>query len=102
MKERLIVFLVAFFVFYLIAGCSLFSKKEEISLTSEELEAGKKVNLTAERLEELKGKNLYEFSPKDLHEYLPLAGELYPDLQERVIHYARKGIGQPYKMYLLG
>jgi hypothetical protein len=47
-------------------------------------------------------KPLYQFTETELGAYLgPLqAGE--PDLRKRIMHLARKNLGQPYELYLLG
>jgi hypothetical protein len=45
---------------------------------------------------------LYSFSEKELDVYLKHLHETEPDAVKRVIHLARKNIGQPYEIYLLG
>jgi len=84
------------------SGCSLFYPTESVYLTLDEINVAQRMNIPFDRAKELKAKRLYEFSPKDLNDYLPVAWELYPEFRERVVHLARKAIGQPYKMYLLG
>jgi len=86
----------------LCSGCALLSPSEGVYLTMDEINLAQRMNVPFDRMKELKAKRLYEFSPKDLNEYLPLAWELHPDFSDRVAHYARKAIGQPYKIYLLG
>ncbi len=54
------------------------------------------------RIFDLEDKPLYEFDERDLDVYLGHAQEKYPDLRERVVHFGRKNLGQPYDMYLLG
>jgi hypothetical protein len=84
------------------AGCSLFSKKPAVYLSANEISAAEKTGMSWDRAKELKAKKLFEFTPKDLNDYLPYAWELYPDFTSRVVHYARKCIGQQYQIYLLG
>ncbi len=86
----------------LFSGCSIFTSSETVYLTQDEIQGSERMNIPFERAKELKAKKLYEFTPKDLNEYLPFAWELYPTFTDRVVHYARKAIGQPYKIYLLG
>lgn len=83
-------------------SCSLFKTKQKVILNQEEISAAKKVGILEDRIAELKEKKLYEFVPKDLNEYLGYAQQLYPELSDRVEHLARKNLGQPYKIYLLG
>lgn len=45
---------------------------------------------------------LYEFSEADLDAYLPALQLAQPDLAQRVLHLARKNLGQPYEIFLLG
>src|SRR6266545_6029592 len=45
---------------------------------------------------------LYSFCEKDLDVYLKFLHESEPDPIKRLIHLARKNIGQPYEIYLLG
>ncbi len=45
---------------------------------------------------------LYQFSEDDVHLYLQYLHEAVPDPRDRVVHLARKNIGQPYELYLLG
>lgn len=101
MKKSFVVILMSCLML-LLAGLKLFQPHKQVELSSQEREAAKKIGLSLERAAELKAKKLYEFTPRDVNDYLPLAQELYPDLTERIIHLARKAIGQPYKIYLLG
>ncbi len=62
--------------------------------------------LTAEQtsaiLDGVSQKRFWEIQPKELDVYLGWAKKNVPNLRERVVHYARKRVGQPYEMYLLG
>lgn len=70
-----------------------FAKQSNLTMPKEHMNA---------LVEELRSKPLYEFSPKDLDAYLPVAYKEHPDFRERLMHYAHKNLGQPYNMYLLG
>ncbi len=85
-----------------LVGFRLFKKAPEVVPDDEQIRAAKQIDMSDERLKELTAKKLFEFSPQDLNDYLLLAQETYPDLPERIAHFARKAIGQPYKIYLLG
>jgi hypothetical protein len=50
----------------------------------------------------LKDARLYSFSERDVDVYLKFLHGEEPDPIKRVIHLARKEIGQPYEIYLLG
>src|SRR6476659_4972475 len=45
---------------------------------------------------------LYSFSEKDVDAYLKYLHQSEPDPIKRVVHLARKNIGEPYEIYLLG
>ena len=45
---------------------------------------------------------IYKMEPKELDLYLGNLCKTQPSLRERVVHIARKNLGQPYDMYLLG
>jgi D-alanyl-D-alanine dipeptidase len=49
-----------------------------------------------------KDRRLYTFSEEELGRYIGGVKSVHPVLTERVIHLARKNIGQPYDIYLLG
>ncbi len=55
-----------------------------------------------ELLKSVQAKPLYRATPKELDVYLAWAQKEFPDLRHRVVHFARKRLGQPYEMYLLG
>ncbi|MCX7716998.1 MAG: DUF1460 domain-containing protein [Candidatus Sumerlaeaceae bacterium] len=52
--------------------------------------------------EQAQKKRIFEMTPKELDVYLGDTFAAIPDLRARVVHYARKNLGQPYNMYLLG
>jgi len=53
-------------------------------------------------IERLQDKPLYEFTELDLAAYLEHLSDREADPIARVMHLARKNIGQPYKLFLLG
>lgn len=53
-------------------------------------------------LSDLEARPLYTFTEAEVDQYLPHAWLAEPDLPQRVIHLARKNLGQPYDIYLLG
>ncbi len=57
---------------------------------------------TADTLDTLTIKPLYQFSEQDLDLYLRHLRSIEPDLAKRIIHLGRKNIGQPYEIFLLG
>src|SRR5438128_284233 len=50
----------------------------------------------------LKDAPLYTFSETDVDAYLKYLRTTEPDPIQRLLHLARKNIGQPYEIYLLG
>jgi hypothetical protein len=50
----------------------------------------------------LLAKPLYQFTEAETGRYLAYLQVSEPDLRRRVVHLARKNIGQPYEIYLLG
>lgn len=47
-------------------------------------------------------KSLYQFTEAETGRYLAHLQATEPDLRKRIVHLARKNIGQPYEIYLLG
>lgn len=50
----------------------------------------------------LQSKPLYQFSEAEVGAYLGELRREVPDFRKRLVHLARKNIGQPYEIYLLG
>lgn len=71
-------------------------------LTTEQRKAADTLDIDRELLRELLAKPLYEFSEREIDVYLPWLQYSIPDLRERIRHLARKNLGQPYDIYLLG
>jgi hypothetical protein len=53
-------------------------------------------------IQALKSKPLYEFTEAQVGAYINQLQATEPDLRKRIVHLARKNIGQPYDIYLLG
>ncbi len=83
-------------------GCVRGPRIRPAPLTAQDNMISEKLSLEKKRLALLKAKPLYEFSEEDVDFYLRYLQMAVPDLARRVVHLARKNIGQPYKMYLLG
>jgi hypothetical protein len=58
--------------------------------------------LSPEKLAPLVAKPLYQFAEAETGAYLGHLQSAEPDLRKRVMHLARKNLGQPYELYLLG
>ena len=56
----------------------------------------------ADPIAPLLAKPLYQFTEAETGRYLAHLQATEPDLRERIVHLARKNIGQPYDIYLLG
>jgi hypothetical protein len=64
--------------------------------------ARKKVDADSAAVAHLRDKRLYEFTEDEVGQYLKFLNASEPDLRKRIMHLARKNIGQPYELYLLG
>jgi len=78
------------------------AKPSTAELTSRQIAAIEKADLSAEQIAPLVTKPLYEFAEAEVDLYLQYLQALEPDLRRRIVHLARKNIGQPYDLYLLG
>ena len=74
----------------------------EHELTRHDQAIADQIGLDPSELARLQSIPLFEFEERDLNTYLPFVRVRLPDLRDRVIHLARRNIGQPYKLYLLG
>jgi Protein of unknown function (DUF1460) len=72
------------------------------ALTPSQRQAAAKVNMDAAELERLVATPLYRMKPAEVGRYIAYLQEAEPNLRERVAHLARKNIGQPYEVFLLG
>lgn len=72
------------------------------SADAEQLEVIRQAGLVPEQILPLLKKPLYRFTEADVDVYLRYLQAAEPDLRSRVVTLARKNIGQPYELYLLG
>lgn len=70
--------------------------------TLNQLEIAAKVGISKLELATLLDKPLYKMKPKEIGRYIAYLHEAEPDLRARISHLARKNIGQPYEIFLLG
>lgn len=70
--------------------------------TAAQLDAGRRLGLDATQLGELLNKPLYRMQPAEVGRFLAWQQLDEPDLRRRIAALARKNIGQPYELYLLG
>ncbi|MCI0332702.1 MAG: DUF1460 domain-containing protein [Planctomycetes bacterium] len=61
-----------------------------------------RLKLDKNAIEILLAKPLYEFTEIEVDTYLRFLSATEPELRKRIIHLARRNIGQPYEIYLLG
>jgi hypothetical protein len=71
-------------------------------LTAEQTAACKRLGLDAGEIATIDQKPLYKCSEAEVDKYLKFLSATEPDLRKRIVHLARKNIGQPYELYLLG
>ncbi|MEO6279478.1 N-acetylmuramoyl-L-alanine amidase-like domain-containing protein [Roseateles sp.] len=70
--------------------------------TAAQLDAARRVDLDAAELTGLLNKPLYKMQPAELGRFLAWQQLDQPALRQRITALARKNIGQPYELYLLG
>jgi hypothetical protein len=73
-----------------------------VSVNSHELELCKQLNIDEKDLAKMKRKPLFKFTEQELDKYLGYLQEFEPDLRKRIQHLAKKTVGQPYNIFLLG
>ena len=102
MKRRFI-HLVSLIVILSISSCCVMRPKwKNVIISKEETEAADFLNIHYDCLKQLKTKPLYKFTPQYLDIYLGYLQTIEPDLRSRIQHLARKCVGQPYQIFLLG
>ncbi len=77
-------------------------KRKPVVLTKRQREVCDELGIDKKQLGELIGKPLYEFNEAEVDVYLRYLMKFEPELPARIKHLARKNIGQPYELYLLG
>lgn len=70
--------------------------------TAAQLQSARRVGLDAAQITELLNKPLYRMQPAEVGRFLAWQQLDQPDLRQRIAALARKNIGQPYELFLLG
>jgi len=76
--------------------------KPIVKLTRKQRQVCRDLGLDTRQVAELIAKPLYEFDESEVDVFLRYLCAFQPDLSKRIKHLARKNIGQPYEIYLLG
>jgi len=82
------------------AACSSAVAKTELS--DDQSAVCQKIGLDQTQVAELIDKPLYKCTEAEVDTYLKFLSATEPDLRKRILTLARKNIGQPYELYLLG
>jgi N-acetylmuramoyl-L-alanine amidase-like len=75
---------------------------EPVKLNKKQRQICEELGIDQDQLRGLIAKPLYEFSEPEIDVYLRYLTAFRPELPDRIRHLARKNIGQPYEIYLLG
>ncbi|MFN3303514.1 MAG: N-acetylmuramoyl-L-alanine amidase-like domain-containing protein [Roseateles sp.] len=86
----------------LLTGCALTPPAPQLAPTPPQLDAARRVGLDAPELTRLINKPLYQMQPAEVGRFLAWQQLDQPELRKRIAALARKNIGQPYELYLLG
>ncbi|NCT82619.1 MAG: DUF1460 domain-containing protein [Comamonadaceae bacterium] len=78
------------------------SQAPRVEPTAAQLSTAARVGLPATELADLLNKPLYKMQPAEVGRFLAWQQLDEPDLRRRIAKLARKNIGQPYELYLLG
>jgi len=84
------------------SGLGRSAPAQSSELTREQAVACQRLGLEPQELAQLTAKPLYKFNEAEVDAYLRFLSATEPDLGKRIMHLARKNIGQPYEIYLLG
>jgi hypothetical protein len=71
-------------------------------LSGDQISACKRLGLDTKAVSKIVNKPLYKCKEAEVDQYLKFLSATEPDLRKRIVHLARKNIGQPYELYLLG
>jgi hypothetical protein len=85
-----------------IRGASRGPASPPASLDARQIEIIRRAALDPKKLAQLLDKPLYNFTEADVDLYLTYLQATEPDLRRRIVHVARKNIGQPYEPHLMG
>ena len=89
----------------LLAGCAHTpppAQPPRVAPTATQLQAATQVGLAETQLTDLLNKPLYRMQPAELGRFLAWQQLDQPQLRQRIAALARKNIGQPYELFLLG
>ncbi len=100
MGRAVVVFLVPALIW--LVGCAALVPARRQVLSVHQREAAARAGLDQEQLVRLLRTPLYRFTEKEVDCYLRYLHEVEPDPRGRVQQLARKMLGQPYKIFLLG
>jgi hypothetical protein len=70
--------------------------------TAQQVEWARRASIAPEAIGEMLNKPWFKMSPTELGPFLAYQQQAKPDLRQRIAELARKNIGQPYELYLLG
>jgi hypothetical protein len=91
------------FLLLIFLNCGLMRPKwKNIVLNENDVRVSELLQLEHNTLKQLISKPIYKFSPKEVDIYLGYLQSAEPDLRQRIQHLAKKCVGQPYKIFLLG
>jgi hypothetical protein len=75
---------------------------ERSALSADQVDVCTRLGLDKTAVSKLVNKPLFKFTEAEVDTYLRFLSAAEPDLRARIVHLARKNIGQPYELYLLG
>jgi hypothetical protein len=111
-KQRRVQALAILLVFGLFAAAAVWSATtapgpegdttSQATPTTHQFAIAASVGVDPIELTRLMNKQLYQMKPVEVGRYLAYLHAVEPDLRARVAHLARKNLGQPYELYLLG
>lgn len=84
------------------SGCAHKEKPLTAYLSPDEIALAEANNIDQTRFAAAKSKPLYQATPREMVEFIKYLHATEPNLKKRVVTIARKNIGQPYELYLLG
>ena len=71
---------------------------EAKELSDDQISACKRLGLDTKEVGKLVNKPLYKCTEAEVDQYLKFLSATEPDLRKRIVHLARKNIGQPYEL----
>jgi hypothetical protein len=96
-------FLLIFSLLVVSLGCAVECfGTDGAELTPQQRKACQQLGLREKSITKLLAKPLFEFNEAEVDTYLQFLAATEPQLRARIVHLARKNVGQPYELYLLG